>query len=311
MRTRLVRGGFAAIAALAIAGCGGGGSTGGVQSVPTPPPAPTPPPPPAPSGPPPIPAGPIGLQSNAPFATQAAYSSGDGFGGGSDAVQFSYSAADQSYTIAVPGHSPGQLVTTSGNGSSDKGVWLSLVSTNNNVSAQPVDRPVQVALDWPATYTLTYTSAGDWYEGGPFTANHGYFAYGIPTAAGDMPITGAASYTGNARGMTDSDIYVDGSVQLSFDFGAGTLSGEMKPVLWPWDGVPLGTYIFRDTDYSTGSTTFSGSFIVPNSNAPSSFSGNFNGPQAAEFMANWRAPYLDPSTGQSGMMAGIWTGKKN
>lgn len=314
MRARLVRDGFVAVAALAMAGCGGGGSTTSVQSVPTPPPAPspTPTPPPPPSAPPPLPAGPIGLQSNAPFATQAAYLNVDGFGAGSNAVLFNYSAADNAYTITLPNFPTGQLVTGSGNGSlNDNGGWQFLGSTNNNVKSGSGNLSVLVTLDWPASSTLTYTSAGTWADQGPFPTDAGIFAYGIPTSVGDVPKTGSANYAGIVRGTSDQSYFVDGSVALSFDFAGGTLSGSMKPALVPWDSIPLGTYTFRDTVYSTGSTTFSGAFDVPASTAPSSFSGNFNGPQAVEFMANWQAPYLDPITGHSGTMAGIWIGKKN
>lgn len=275
----------------------------------TPPPPPSPPPSPPPQ--PPVPAGPIGLQSNAPFATQAAYLDVSGFSTGPNAVEFSYSSSDNSYTITVPHHSPGRLLTTGGTGSyNDKG-WINLQGTANSVQSQPVSAPVTVALDWPGSSKLTYTSVGHWFEGGAFTGDRGYFAYGIPTAAADMPVSGAATYSGAVRGMTDDDTFVDGTVGLAFDFGSGTLSGAMNPVLHPWDPVPLDTYTFRETVYASGSTSFSGAFIVPGSSAPSSFSGNFTGPNAAEFMASWRAPYAYPNGGSSGTMVGVWTGKKN
>ncbi len=299
-------------ATVALAGCGGAGG-GGVQSMPNPitvapPPPSSPSPPPSP---PPLPTGPIGLQSNAPFATQAAHLDASGFNIGSDAVEFSYSSSDNAYTITVPHHSPGRLVTIGGNGSYNATGWTHLQGTHNQVQSQPVSAPVTVNLDWPGSSTLTYTSVGEWAEGGAFPINRGFFAYGIPTTAGDVPVSGAGTYTAAVRGMTEDGTFVGGSVALAFDFGAGTLSGAMKPVLYPWDAYPLGTYTFRDTVYSSGSTTFSGAFIVPGSNAPSSFSGNFTGPQAAEFMASWRAPYVYSNGGPAGTMAGVWTGKKD
>jgi hypothetical protein len=173
-------------------------------------------------------------------------------------------------------------------------------------------QPVGVNLQWPGDSQLTYTGTGSWNEedpmGGSTAGRHGVFAYGIPTAASDMPLTGAATYDGSVSGLTNTGTFVGGSVFLSFDFGAGTLSGSMAPELVPWDAIPLGTYTFQNTIYSSGSTSFSGSFAVPGA---SSFSGNFNGPQAAEFMGSWNAPYTVPGGAESGTMAGIWTGKKN
>src|SRR4051794_10952326 len=83
--------------ALSLVACGGGG--GGVSAIATlPVTAPQPPAPaPAPTQPP-IPAGPIGLHSNAAFATVAA-SAGSPTDG---SVQFSYSSATDRYTISIP-----------------------------------------------------------------------------------------------------------------------------------------------------------------------------------------------------------------
>jgi hypothetical protein len=137
------------------------------------------------------------------------------------------------------------------------------------------------------------------------------FAYGIATTAGDVPLTGSAAYAGTVQGIANNTIWVGGTVSLSFDFGAGSLAGVMKPVVAPtWDSYSLGDYTFRDTVFAKGSTGFSGAFNVSGSAAPSSFSGSFNGPQAAEVMANWTAPYLNPETKLWGTMSGIWTAKK-
>ena len=311
--------------ALALAGCGGGGGTD-FASIPPPPVAPTPSPTPTPSpppAPPPIPAGPIGLQSDAPFATQGAFSNLAGaLVSGANNVQFSYSASTDTYTITLPEFKTGQLITLGGNGSYvDSSAWQHLTSTYNAVSDGPLTppatttQPVGVNLQWPADSQLTYTGTGSWQEedfvGGGTAGRYGVFAYGIPTAASDMPLTGAATYNGSVSGMTNTGTFVDGSVFLSFDFGAGTLSGSMAPELVPWDAIALGTYTFENTVYSPGSTSFSGTFNVPGVSGPSSFNGNFNGPQAVEFMGSWNAPYAVPGGAESGTMAGIWTGKKN
>jgi hypothetical protein len=152
----------------------------------------------------------------------------------------------------------------------------------------------------------------------------GQFAFGLPTSAADMPKTGSASYdakvwgTGTGAGASpNTGTYYDvsGTAKLSFNFGAGSLSGYMDTSLVG----PTGTftnprYEFTQTVYSVGSTSFSGSFLVPGTTSSSSFSGQFNGPQAAELMASWRAPFADP-TGPNGTlwgtMTGVWIGKKD
>ena len=128
---------------------------------------------------------------------------------------------------------------------------------------------------------------------------------------------------GEIRGLTDGEpsspdgaigpvLEVFGTVSLAFDFGAGTLSGEMRPEIAPdWDAVSLGTYSFRDTVYSTGGKSFSGAFTVPGSTAHSFFLGNFTGPKGVELAANWLAPFRNPANGMWGTMSGVWVAKQD
>lgn len=285
--------------------CGGGGGNG-IASTPSPAPTPTPTP-----AIPPIPPGSIGLQSANPFATFSARLNSSGTPvAETDAVKIAYSAADGLYTVTLPGFQQGVLVPKSGYGSFNENGWINLQGTNSDLTlgAGPATQNVRVTLDWPASSEFSYTSFGHWFTS--FTEVESIFAYGIPTAGANMPLTGSASYNGQIRGRTSDHYNVFGSVFLSFNFGAGQLSGNMKPEIADWDSIPLGTYTFRDTVYSTGNTTFSGAFIVPGSNAPSSFSGSFTGPQAAELMASWQAPFLYPGTTQGGTMSGVWVAKK-
>jgi hypothetical protein len=149
------------------------------------------------------------------------------------------------------------------------------------------------------------------------------FAFGLPTAAGDVPKTGSASYdakvwgtgTGAGAGAGTGAYYdVTGAAKLSFNFGAGTLAGYMDTtIIGPTGSFTNPRYDFAQTVYSVGSTTFSGSFLVPGSTAGSSFSGQFNGPGAAELMASWGAPFVDPTAPNGpawGTMNGVWIGKK-
>jgi hypothetical protein len=176
--------------------------------------------------------------------------------------------------------------------------------------------PVTVHLSYPNAKlndraTTTYTSWGNWISKSG-QANLGYFAYGIPTPAGQVPTTGSASYEAKVMGQTlTKEFYIDGTATLDFDFAAGKLSGFMKVAVCPWDcDIDIPRYDFAETVYSRGSRTFSGKFTVPDSTAASGFSGSFNDPQAAEVMARWFAPWFDPTSKQWDQMAGIWIGKK-
>lgn len=323
MSTRLAATCLPASLAL-LSACGGSG--GGVASTPTPTPTPTATPTPTPTPtPPPIPSGAIGLQGAQPFKTYSARTDGWGsINAEADAVHIAYSAADGRYSVSLPGYQEGTLIPRSGNGSYNAGGWVNLTSTNSDltVGSGLQTQYVTVTLDWPGSSAYSYTSFGSWSGSLPMGHNNGVFAYGTPTATANMPVSGTANYAGEIRGLTNGEPYspgggvgpvldVFGTVALSFDFGAGTLSGEMRPEIAPvWDAVSLGTYSFRDTVYSTGGRSFSGAFIVPGSTAHSSFFGSFTGPNGVELMANWLAPFRHPTAESWGTMSGVWVAKQ-
>jgi hypothetical protein len=230
-----------------------------------------------------------------------------------DVVKIAYSAADNRYMITLPGYQEGQLVPKGGSGSANETGWINLISTYSEVTvgAGPQTQDARVILDWPGWSKFKYANFGNWERSCPELCPLGVFAYGIPTSAADVPTAGSASYNGEVRGLTDHGWGVGGTVFLSFNFGAGTLSGHMQPLIAEWDPVPLGTYTFRDTVYSAGSTKFSGAFQVADTTGASSFSGSFTGPGAAELMASWQAPFIDPSSKREGRMAGAWIAKKD
>jgi hypothetical protein len=185
--------------------------------------------------------------------------------------------------------------------------------------------PLAIELPVPGTSfsPYTYTSLGTWSGQSGTTAtgdkvySEGIFAYGIPTAAGEVPVTGTASYTAGIVATYGPNTYppngIGGNVDLQFNFGGGTLSGSMHPqIIDGFDGifVDFGKFDFAQTVYSKGSTTFSGKFVVPNLPAANSFfQGQFTGPGAAELMARFQTPFL--LNGNEGTISGIWIGKKN
>lgn len=329
---------LAAGAILMLAGCSssGGGTTGVVPT--PPPPAPTPPPPP-----PPPPPGANGLTSSVPFVVEgvgyrAKLVSGplqdvlDGPPAADPAerVQFRYVEADGTYEILLPGFDPGRLQVRGYGGTYGPGGWQKVTTSNHEVSRGTTAefQNLGVTLRRPAgplnpDETLRYTSWGSWTGStaqSPAvgdTVASGYFAYGVPTAIGDVPLSGSASYRATVVGETSVmptrpwQEQVSGTAELRFDFGAGTLAGSMNASVCPWDCLDLGRYEFRDTLYARGATGFSGKFTVPNSAADSFFEGHFTGPAASELLARFQAPFQHPETKEWATMHGVWVGKRD
>lgn len=274
-------------AALSLAACGGGGS-GRSHLITTPSPPPTPPPPP----PPPTSGAPFGVNSDTQFPTVG------------DDIQVRWDSSAQAYEVRLP-----------------EKEWQRLRLGYSSARAEehyPQDSGYGVRLpkDLPYKYTnLATVFENAW--GMPI----GQFAFGVPTASDDVPTTGSGSYDAQiwGTGMTPKlspgqEYEVRGAARLNFDFGKGSLSGYMQPTLTGPNGTfTAPQYTFAQTVFSVGSTTFSGAFIVPGSSAESLFRGLFTGPQAAELMAKWQAPFLDSTAKDPsvwGTMSGVWIGKK-
>jgi hypothetical protein len=156
----------------------------------------------------------------------------------------------------------------------------------------------------------------------------GTFAFGPGTPAAAVPLTGSATYNGTVSGTTDiftSDLLaggysnwdVRGSVILSFDFARGNLAGSMSLSLN--DSLPstqLGSWQFKDTVFSAGSTTYSGQFDTPSS-GQNFFMGHFTGPNAEETIGGWALPFVfshgDSAVAPDGQVhqaIGAWIAKK-
>jgi len=272
--------------AFALAACGGGG--GGLASGGSTPPPITPPPPPPPLSEAPaiIPA----AMTSQQFAVMGMVT-GDAFQNGptidsSVQIKVRYDASSQSYEVMLP----------------DSGDWQKIAPSGTSYQGTSV-------LLWPAEGDYHYSRLLTWNDG----VNSGRNAVGIATAAGGVPLTGIATYSGQILGQTSehhsdgSGWPVDGSITLSFNFGAGSLSGSITPNLH--QGFDLGTINFRDTVYPTGSTTFSGKFDT-NAVGVNSLSGMFTGPNAQELIGNWALPYHSPIDGQDYQAEGAFVGAK-
>ena len=271
---------------LALAGCGGGGGYA-VASLPPPPP---PPPPPVTSALVLIPAATTSQQ----FAVAGAARPTDDPAvrlGTADQLQIRYVESSNSYQIELP-NSP---------------AWIDLTGKYETEAAGGgVTVTRQVGLQ--------YSSLIDWFDSGSV---RGVEAIGIATAAGAVPVTGSATFNAIALGTTSESrssqlvsSFVQGAITLNFDFAQSSLSGSFNPILDPeWHDYDLGTFNFRDTVYSSGSTTFSGKFDT-NAAGVNSFNGVFTGPSAQELIGNFALPYKSPIDGLTYQSGGAFVGKK-
>ena len=134
------------------------------------------------------------------------------------------------------------------------------------------------------------------------------------------PAIGTASYHGEVVGSSDVlqddflvggkvSVAIAGSVDLQFNFGAGSLNGSMTIRTDPYVGpVDLGTFAFRDTVYSVGSTTYSGAFQT-SAAGQNSFLGRFTGPHAEETIGAWTLPFVYSTDGHIHQATGAWIAK--
>jgi len=167
-----------------------------------------------------------------------------------------------------------------------------------------------------------YSNLADWVlpAAGGQSGVGGTTAFGIPTAAGSVPVSGTASYNGSIEGVStvtgpwgwDGETvatWVGGSVSLNFDFGAGSLTGELHPYLDADKRYDLGTLAFANTVFGVGSQTFSGTFATSVS-GPNSFSGQLTGPHAEELIGKWAFPFISPIDASPQSATGAWIAKR-
>jgi hypothetical protein len=280
--------------AFTLAGCGGGGGYG-IASTPPPPVTPTPTPTPGPA----IASTMIipGATTSQQFAVTGSshpYAPGETpqFGSGNQ-LQVRYVQSSNSYEVQLP-----QSQTWRG---------IALLETGSSIPQRPINYGGGGVGLWLDT-NYAYSGVFEWSGG---NALHGYEAIGVATPVSGVPVTGTADFHGAILGFTSEDFGGDsynvrGSITLSFDFGLGSLSGSVSPETF----FGLTPIAFRDTVYSSGSTTFSGKFdtSLPGLN---SFSGLFTGPKAQELIGNFAFPYQSPGDGKVYQADGAFVAKDN
>ncbi len=294
---------FAAVATLAVSACGGGGA-GGAQVAPTPAPPPTPPPPPPP---PPPPAGAYltpGVSQSTDFAVLGwEVEAGDSTlpAVATNGFTVRYDAASQSYSVALPSYQGAPASTFQQNGVSS--LYYSGLINGSGIN------PATMAVRRPGPYQFTNIAGVDTLADSPTSI----FAFGLATSAGSVPVTGSASYSADAEGTSLSNLYYfRGGATLNFDFGAGTLGGQMALDVYDLGGGArsIGTYSFLNTVYASGSTTFSGSLLNSSNGLGGAFLGQFTGPNAEELMARWNLEFLNPDSSARETAVGALIGRR-
>lgn len=302
-----------------LGGCGGGGST---QVVSAPPPVGSPAPTPSPSTPGVDDGkGPSGFYPLAVDKALVTYGGGIKQSGefpettnavrsfGAGEITIDYDPAQQAYTIHVPGQVAGQAVeNTIDNSPSYLRRYFDLIG------GSPATKVGWVRVDKKTATNLTYTTLGSF----SWTGDNIDFATGIPTATGDVPVTGKGTYSASVEGWSTQGADLVGNLLLDFDFAQGALSGQMN--LMANDGTggyaTIGNYLIADGVHAVGSTSFAGSFT--NSlglTGTAKFDGSFMGPGAVEVAGRWQVPIRIPDDYPSFMRgdfvgAGVFAGAR-
>lgn len=211
------------------------------------------------------------------------------------------------YEMQLPSEAYARLILSDPN-TSDTAFRLQSRNAGLTISGSRADGYQYSELGWWARADLDFG----------MTADFGTIAFGTPTPASGVPVTGSATYEGIASGATDVVrggpfslilLGAEGTVTLGFNFGTGTLGGEMA--LSATDGVTapidLGTFTFTQTVFSSGSTAYSGKF---DTSAPgfNFFNGLFTGPNVEETIGSWALPFR--LEGADHQAIGAWIAKK-
>jgi len=178
---------------------------------------------------------------------------------------------------------------------------------------------------------LTYTSFGTWEAVQPDPAVTRYedlllgvFAYGRKTPDGEVPVTGSATYSGLVYGNSEAPVsgalpyQITGNVTLTYQFAAPSLTGVMTPVATDRvTGVQtnLGQYAFAalagSQGMSLGSSTWTALFERGANTGSNAIYGQFTGPAAQEFFAQWGTFMDSPAGAETLRMTGVMVGKRN
>jgi hypothetical protein len=140
--------------------------------------------------------------------------------------------------------------------------------------------------------TLTRISYASWIRGDSTTGQKriAYTTWGFPTAFGDLPTTGSATYTARIVGRavqvvaagTGTMVRVGGTATINVNFGTGLVTTTLNVTTVGAGGAetPYGTFT-GSGGIALSSNQFSGSFAAA-SPVPGTFQGGFYGSQGEE-----------------------------
>ena len=289
--------------AFCIAGCGGGGGGSSASVASSPPPPTETPPPPGPS-----PSSAVDIFPSP--ATQEFATIGTG-----DDLRIRYDAASNKYEVMAEGQGWVGLLDDPHSSPQAGSPNTSFVFAGSPVNhSHFLIRAHHSYSDPDVRYLYSNLAAWGVEDLG------GFVAFGIATPSGGMPTAGSASYKGMIEGRATDTSFdylagalmpgaMIGNISLVFDFGGGSLSGSLSPILYLDKQYPLGTFSFENTIYSTGSTSFSGQFDT-NVAGSNSFSGQFTGPAAQELIGKFAFPYMSPVSGTPQQSQGAFIAKR-
>lgn len=248
-----------------------------------------------------------GVQINATPSTSSASSNPYGSG-----VMVAYNASSQTYTLTAPdgttaSFSPNNLYSAATTANS-----VQYIKSTGSGSSEVEDN-LTLGTASVNGVALSYTMFGEWIHINASGLSVWLATGGVPTLASDMPKTGTATYSvavngGAQLGGQDYSVQpTNSSGTFSANFGAGTVAtsltlGGTPTVAGVGTATTFGTFNGTGT-ITTGGPGFTGTFSVGSN--PSVFTGNFNGPQAAEVGYSWAI-----NTGNFSA-SGITVGKKN
>jgi len=291
----------ASSAMLAAALCGCGSGRAGLNQFPPPPNAALPPPSATPDD------ASVELLAN-PVTQELAVATSDG------PIRIRYDAAQNKYEVAASGGDWSELT--------DPLEYQAAPNRYFNVAGQSGSAYFSIRAHHRSTdpdRTYRYSNLASWRTSSSLGGEWGNIAaFGAPTPASGIPMSGSASFVGFAAGAADiaNDAWgsttttpLEGTVRMNFDFAAGTLSGSLA-LASACDCstlVSTGPLSFSNTAFARGSQTFSGSFAtgVDGINA---FQGRFTGPGADELIASWSLPFL--FDGARHQARGAWIAKR-
>jgi hypothetical protein len=248
-------------------------------------------------------------------------------------VTIGFNAASSTYTINAPNNTvlnfgPADLLTTTTNPANTNPKVISYaVKVGTQVSSQfDIYTPVAGGVD------LTYTRVGS----GSLITNPGTAGqtidiisgvFGVPTIASDMPTTGSATYSkvtidGVANIFPPSVTpqqsggllyYLTGSTAtFSANFATGAIQTQLNLVHSTPPGFPatvtyptLGPAALTGTgSITSGTSAFTGTIGAGGPYSNGAFTGQFFGPQAAEFGYNFALTSTTTGNGAFGTVTG-------